>query len=204
MKDFQVEDRAVIETFVREHGLATLVSRGTDHPVACHIPLEWEPTPDDGPRLRGHMARANPQWRDFAQNAQVLAIFQSSAQHYISSSWYEQPNAPTWNYLSVHIAGRISIIEGAALWDSVRRLTDRYEQQVARCPVALDTLPASVQKQMQGIVGFEITIDHVQASFKLSQNRHAQDYQHIIEELQALQTPAAQLMANTMRDRTQP
>jgi transcriptional regulator len=198
MKDFQVEDRAVVEAFVREHGLATLVSRGADCPVATHIPLEWETTADGVPRLRGHVAKANPHWRNFAAHAQVLAIFQSPVQHYISSSWYDHPNAPTWNYLSVHITGRLSLLEGQALWDSVRRLTDRYEQQFARCPVALDTLPVAVQKQMQSIVGFEITLDHVQASFKMSQNRHANDHQNIIQELHALQTPAARLMADAM------
>ena len=198
MKDFQVEDRALVEAFVRANGLATLVGRGADHPVATHIPLEWETMTDGVPLLRGHVAKANPHWRDFAAHAQVLAIFQSPVQHYISSSWYDHPNAPTWNYLSVHIVGRISVIEGQALWDSVSRLTDRYEQQFARCPVALDTLPAAVQKQMQGIVGFEITLDQVQASFKMSQNRHADDYQTIIQELHALQTPAARLVADTM------
>ncbi|MBD2768680.1 FMN-binding negative transcriptional regulator [Hymenobacter sp. BT664] len=198
MKDFQVENRALVEAFVRDNGLATLVSRGSDYPVATHIPLEWETTADGVPLLRGHMAKANPHWHDFAAHAQVLAIFQSPVQHYISSSWYDHPNAPTWNYLSVHIVGNISIIEGQALWDSVSRLTDRYEQQFARRPVALDTLPAAVQKQMQGIVGFEITLDHVQASFKMSQNRHATDYQSIIQELQALQTPGARLMADAM------
>ena len=123
-------------------------------------------------------------------------------QHYISSSWYDNPNAPTWNYLSVHIVGRISVIEGQALWDSVSRLTDRYEQQFARCPVALDALPVAVQKQVQGIVGFEITLDQVQASFKMSQNRHANDYQNIIQELHALQTPAARPSSCELPDST--
>lgn len=203
MKDFQVDDRALIETFVRDHGLATLVSRGSEHPLATHIPLEWETTAEGVPLLRGHVAKANPQWRDFAAHEQVLAIFQSPAQHYISSSWYDHPNAPTWNYLSVHITGRVSLIEGQALWDSVSRLTDRYEQRFARCPVALDTLPAAVQKQMQGIVGFEITLDKIQASFKMSQNRNAPDYHNIIQELHALQTTEARLVADTMSSMVQ-
>lgn len=203
MKDFQVDDRALIEAFVRDNGLATLVSRGPEYPVATHIPIEWETTPAGVPMLRGHVAKANPHWRDFGAHEHVLAIFQSPVQHYISSSWYEQPNAPTWNYLSVHVRGRIRLIEGQALWDSVSRLTDRYEHKFTQHPVSLDTLPAAVQKQMQGIVGFEIIINEVQASFKLSQNRHAQDYQTIITELHALETPAAHLMADTMSSLTQ-
>jgi transcriptional regulator len=199
MKDFQVDDRALIEAFVRENGLATLVSPGPGgYPEATHVPIEWETTPAGVPVLRGHLAKANPQWRGFETHERVLVIFQSPVQHYISSSWYEQANAPTWNYLSVHVRGCVRLLEGQALWNSVSRLTDHYEQQYALCPVALATLPASVQKQMQGLVGFEVTVDEVQASFKLSQNRHAQDYHNIVQELRNLETPAARLMADTM------
>ena len=204
MKDFQVEDRTLIEAFVRDHGLATLVSCGSEFPVASHVPLEWETTPEGVPMLRGHLSKANPHWHTFEAHRQVLAIFQSPVQHYISSSWYERPNAPTWNYQTVHVRGHIALLEGQPLRDSVDRLTNRYEQQYARCPVSLGTLPASVQQQLQGLVGFEITVEHVQASFKLSQNRNPHDYQNIIQELQALEQPGAQRMADAMRRRSQP
>jgi transcriptional regulator len=122
---------------------------------------------------------------------------------YISSSWYNHPNAPTWNYLSVHVTGKLKKVEGEKIWESVRRLTNRYEQKSAN-PVSLDTLPESVQKQMNGIVGFEISIDKVEAAFKLSQNRNDEDFQNIVKQLRLSNELSASLMADVMeRERMQ-
>lgn len=197
-KHFQIEDRTVIAQFIKETGLATLISRGSEHPLATHIPLELELNEKGEEVLWGHISKANPQWKDFAKNDSVLAIFLSPVHHYISSSWYNHPNAPTWNYLSVHITGRLTIIEGDKLWESVRRLTNRYEQS-SKNPVSLDTLPESVQKQMNGIVGFEISLDKVEAAFKLSQNRNDEDFNNIIRELRLSKELSAALMADVMQ-----
>jgi transcriptional regulator len=197
MKYFKITETEVIRNFVLENGFATLVSKGPEFPEATHIPIDWEISNDGGPILRGHLAKANPQWRQFDECPEVLVIFQSPVQHYISSSWYGHENAPTWNYMSVHIQGKIRLIEGPELWDSVGRLTDRYEK-ISHCPVSLDTLPASVQKQMQAITGFEISISQIQASFKMSQNRNEADYQNVIKELLELETPMSVLMADML------
>jgi transcriptional regulator len=195
---FAVTDRELIRQFIMENSFATIVSPGEGYPVATHIPLELEVNEAGEEVLWGHVSRANPQWRLLETQPGVLAIFQSPVHHYISSSWYGHPNAPTWNYMSVHVSGRATLITGDKLWEAVRRLTNRYEQ-IAEHPVSLDTLPPSVQKQMNGLVGFELSIDKVEAAFKLSQNRNAEDYENIIRELQALGTAAAGLMAAVMR-----
>ncbi|MBK8788127.1 MAG: FMN-binding negative transcriptional regulator [Chitinophagaceae bacterium] len=149
------------------------------------------------------MSKANPQWKDFENDENVLVIFLSPVHSYISSSWYNHPNAPTWNYLSVHITGKLKIIEGEKLWETVRRLTNRYEQK-SEHPVSLDTLPESVQKQMNGIVGFEIRIDKVEAAFKLSQNRNDEDFENIVKQLRLSNELSSRLMADVMeRERLQ-
>lgn len=196
-KFFEITDHRVIEQFIKENGLATLVSKGSEFPVGTHIPLELEINEKGQKVLWGHISKANPQWKDFQKDENVLVIFLSSVNHYISSSWYNHPNAPTWNYMSVHVTGKITIIEGDKLWESVRRLTNRYEQKSAN-PVSLDTLPASVQQQMNGIVGFEIIIDKMEAAFKLSQNRNEEDYKNIIKELRLSKELMASLMADVM------
>ena len=196
-KFFEITDHRVLEQFIKENGLATLVSKGSEFPVGTHIPLELEINEKGEQVLWGHISKANPQWKDFQKDENVLVIFLSSVNHYISSSWYNHPNAPTWNYMSVHVTGKITIIEGEKLWESVRRLTNRYEQKSAN-PVSLDTLPASVQQQMNGIVGFEISIDKMQAAFKLSQNRNEEDYKNIIKELRLSNELMASLMADVM------
>ncbi|MGB4776011.1 MAG: FMN-binding negative transcriptional regulator [Daejeonella sp.] len=196
-KPFEITEQTIIEQFIKENGLATLISVGSNYPVGTHVPVELEINDKGEKVLWGHISKANPQWKDFERSSNVLVIFLSPVNHYISSSWYNHPNSPTWNYLSVHISGKLKIIEGEKLWESVRRLTNRYEQK-SENPVSLDTLPESVQRQMNGIVGFEISIDKTEAAFKLSQNRNEEDFISIIKELRLSKELSANLMADVM------
>ena len=186
-----------MEQFIRDTGLATLITKGSAYPAATHIPVELEQNANGETILWGHISKANPQWKDFEKDEHVLVVFLSPVHHYISSSWYSLPNAPTWNYMSVHVTGRIKIIEGEELWECVRRLTNRYEQKSAN-PVSLDTLPPEVQQQMNGIIGFEISIDKMEAAFKLSQNRDDEDHKNIIMQLRSSSGLSAQMMAEVM------
>lgn len=195
---FRLTDTDIIERYIRENGFATLLSSGSAYPLATHIPLELELNEAGEKILSGHMAKANPQWQLFAENPKVTAVFLSDINHYISSSWYDHPNAPTWNYISVHVSGTVQIVEGQKRWDSVKRLTERYERE-SKNPVSLDTLPPSVQQEINGLVAFEITIDKVEAAFKLSQNRNERNYQLVLDELNALGTKKATLLADIMK-----
>ncbi|HET7819301.1 MAG TPA: FMN-binding negative transcriptional regulator [Bacteroidia bacterium] len=196
-KLFEITENTIIERMIKEISFATLISKGSTFPVGTHIPLELELNEVGEKVLWGHLSKANPQWKEFQKDENVLAIFLSPVNHYISSSWYNHPNAPTWNYISVHISGTIKIIEGEKLWESVRRLTSRHEQASAH-PVSLDTLPKSVQEQMNGIVGIEISIKKSEAAFKMSQNRSDEDYKNIIQELRLKKDVLANLMADIM------
>lgn len=191
------EDRQEINDFIKEVGLATLICMDDQYPIATHTPLELEQNTAGKDVLRGHIAKANPQ-SDLLQNEpNVLAIFLSPVEHYISSSWYEKPNAPTWNYMSVHVYGKLKILTGQELWDSVERLTQRHEQ-ISRCPISLSTLPKHIQNMLRGVTGFEIEINRIEAAHKLSQNRNQKDYQNIIHELAQIDTPQSNMMSKTL------
>jgi transcriptional regulator len=99
---YKITDEKVIQEFISAVGLATLITNDNPFPMATHAPMELECDNDGNKYLRGHIAMANPQSELLKKEPNVLAIFQSSIHHYISSSWYEKPNAPTWNYMSVH------------------------------------------------------------------------------------------------------
>ncbi|MEO6303256.1 MAG: FMN-binding negative transcriptional regulator [Bacteroidia bacterium] len=200
---FEIKDKDLIHQFIKETGFATLITANGAYPVATHIPLELEINEKGESVLWGHISKTNPQWKMFQNFPKILAIFLSPVNSYVSSSWYNHPNAPTWNCMSVHVSGTIKVIEGDELWESVRRLTNRYEKNMAN-PVSLDTLPASVQKQMNGIVGFEISMDKVEAAFKLSQNRNETDFKNILEELRSSKNRNEQLMADAMEQYAKP
>ncbi|NGP87082.1 FMN-binding negative transcriptional regulator [Fodinibius halophilus] len=181
-KHYKQDDWDEIQQFIKTYSFATLVSIGDEYPVASHIPIELETNFDDETVLWGHIARGNRQWRGFRDQPNVLAIFQSY-NSYISSSWYQEPEVPTWNYQAVHIYGKLSELSEEALRESLRRLVDKYEQE-SECPVSMDSLPdAVVEPQLKGVFGFEISIDKVEASYKLSQNKSEEDHANVIEKL---------------------
>ncbi|MEW5843748.1 MAG: FMN-binding negative transcriptional regulator [Bacteroidota bacterium] len=195
-KYFRVDDNLEIEKFISENGFATLITGG-EFPAATHIPIALENEAGEKV-LRGHIARANPQWKSFESNPNVLVVFLSHVNHYISSSWYDHQNVSTWNYMSVHVSGKIKIIEGKPLYEMLTRLTAKYET-VSANPSRLDSLPADyVDKQMKAIVGFEVSVEKIEASYKLSQNRDEKNLQNIIRELELLNDHNATEMAKQM------
>ena len=155
---FREERLPVLHAFIREHGLATLVTLGPDGLVADHIPMEVHA--DDGPfgTLRGHVSRANPVWHRAAPGMEALAVFQGP-QTYVSPAWYPTKQetgkvVPTWNYAVVHARGPLHAVEDRAwLRALVERLTARYEADRADPWHVTDAPEDFVEGMLEGIVG---------------------------------------------------
>lgn len=181
-KFFKNNNTNEVKGFIEHNSFGILICQGENKILASHIPLELSTNDVGEDVLYGHISRGNEQWKNFESNKDVLAIF--PGQHtYISSSWYDHENVPTWNYIAVHVYGTIKIIEGNLLLNSLKRLVNKYEK--------LSTNPVSVEKmsekflanELKGIVGFEIKISEIEAAYKLSQNRDESNYDNIIKEL---------------------
>jgi transcriptional regulator len=197
---FREDDPGEIARFIRENSFGLLVSQENGLPVATHIPMELEGQPGDHMVIRGHIARGNPQWRTLDPDTPALAVF-SGPHAYISSSWYSQPNVPTWNYMAVHVYGRPRILTEAELRSALQNMTDTYEQGSAQ-PFHMDQLPPeTIDRMLKGIVGFELAVECVEAKYKLSQNRDAESYHNVIEALQNREDPAGKAIAEEMKKR---
>ena len=146
------------------------------------------------------MAYANPQWKTFeGENENVLVMFQGP-HAYISSSWYEHENVPTWNYQAVHVYGSASIMSEQELEKDLISLLQKYEHH-RKDPVLWETLSPQTKKQIKGIVGFKINIQEVQAAYKLSQNRNDEDYHNIIDKLNEEEDLQSHQIAEVMKNR---
>ncbi|MCI0751493.1 MAG: FMN-binding negative transcriptional regulator [Flammeovirgaceae bacterium] len=175
------QNEAEVHEFIRQNGFGILVTNVDGKPWATHTPMILS---NDGKYLTGHVSRANAQGRVFRDEPEVLAIFQGP-HTYISSSWYDHENVPTWNYIIAHAYGKIKIIEGDELFNSLKDLVYKYEKHSAR-PVSVEGMsPDYVAREMRGIVGFSIEISNIEASYKLSQNRDDKNYKEIIRQLKA-------------------
>ena len=189
----RVSDSQEIVSFIKQNAFATLVSTVDGKPWASHLPLILS---KDGNELAGHLSRGNKAWRNFS-DTEVLCIFQGP-HSYISSSWYDHENVPTWNYMIVHIYGTIKITEGEELLNSLKELTDKYEAHSQK-PVSVEGMDKSyLEKEMRGIVGVSIKITGIEASFKLSQNRDDKNHAEIVRQLKAKGDSASTDVAHEM------
>ncbi|MDQ0159554.1 FMN-binding negative transcriptional regulator [Alkalibacillus salilacus] len=198
-KHFKVTDFEDIREFIQRNSFGTIITTEEGKPIATHVPLELYKQGDDY-FITGHMAYANPQWRTLEdENENVLIMYQGS-HAYISSSWYESEDVPTWNYQSVHIYGTASIMNEHELQEDLKLLLQKYEQQ-CEDPVLWENLSSQTKKQIKGIVGFKIKVQEVQAAYKLSQNRNRKDYQNIIDHLSEEKDLQAKNLAEVMKNR---
>lgn len=180
----RVTDPRILHDLMRRFSFATLVTVHDGRPFATHLPVLVEPEWGEHGRLLAHLARANPQWMDFAPGVEALAIFQGP-HAYISPSWYEtHPSVPTWNYAVVHAYGVPQVIEDdGQIMEALRRLVATHEDGFDE-PWTLERVPADyIGKMKRGIVTFEIPILRLEGKVKLSQNRSAGDRARVIEAL---------------------
>ncbi len=194
---YKNENQEEIKKFLQENSFGILINHTNGKLCATHIPLELDINKEGKDILYGHISKENPQWNGFIDNDQVLAVF-SGPHSYISSSWYDHENVPTWNYIAVHVYGKIKIIEGEAVIESLKKLVDKYEQS-SENPVRVEDLSKKTMMQTRGIIAFQIEITEIQATKKLSQNRDGKNYQNIISELEKANTNQSVAIANEMK-----
>ena len=175
-KHFAVEDQEEIFSFLDANAFGQLVSTAEGRPMASHLPFLIG---EDRASLQCHLARQNPQWREL-DGQQALVTF-LGPHDYISPSWYKNPGVPTWNYQAVHIYGRCRVFDDAeplaAMVDALSRV---YESAFEK-----PWQPEYRDAMLKAIVGVEISIDELQAKYKLSQNRAAEDRAGVIRKLDA-------------------
>jgi transcriptional regulator len=187
-----------VREFIRTHSFAILVNDLEGKPWATHTPLELGTDAQGEDILIGHIARANPQWKAFQGNPEVLCIFQGP-HTYISSSWYKEEEVPTWNYIAVHVYGTVQIMEEVEVLAWLSQLVDQHEAG-EKDPVSLSRMSPATLRQVRGVVGFRIRINEILAAFKLSQGRE-EDHQRIIEELASKNNPASRQISGIMDKR---
>lgn len=199
----------VLHDLLRAHPLAALVTLDAKELNANHIPFELDAAPAPLGTLRGHVARANPVWRNYSQEVEALAIFQGP-QHYITPSWYPSKRetgkvVPTFNYIVVHAYGALRVIDDREwLRGLVGRLTDRHEAARAQPWKVSDAPDDYIEKMLGAIIGIEISLTRLVGKWKASQNQPATNRDGVIKGLGELANPDARTMAAIIRQTIKP
>lgn len=176
-KYYQINDYEKIKNFMIENDFVT---NDGSKPVATHLPVNIEEK-DGVLYISGHFAKGNKQWQTIEDNNNVLIIF-SGPNAYISSSWYEKEDVPTWDYQSVHAYGIGSLLNETQLKEDLMVLLNKYESNRVN-GVKWEDFSDKTKEQIKGIVGFKIKVEKLEAAYKLSQTRSQSEKENIIMNL---------------------
>lgn len=196
---FRARDLRALDRLAAHNAFGTLVSQIGGAPYASHLPVLYRRAGEQV-TLRGHWARANPQWRDIA-GQRVLFVFHGP-HAYISPRWYVEPrdNVPTWNYAVAHVYGRMRIFDEAAeLERLVTALAEQYEAG-AEAPWRFEDTGEAGRARLKAIVGFELVAEEIQVKLKLNQNHRSENARGAIEGLRAESSAGSEEVASWMED----
>ena len=161
---------------IKTYPLATVISVKDNQPLITHLPLVYE----DG-KLIGHIDIYNPQAALLKNDNDVTVIF-AGPECYISPSIYSTTQLPTWNYIKVHLKGKVKAIESkAALKQSLITMTELLEAPYHK--YVLEPENPRLDKNLGYIEMFEIEITNWEGKFKLSQDKKPTDIKAAREEL---------------------
>lgn len=199
---FAETDIDTLHGLMHAHPLATLVTLADGVLDANHVPLQLDAEAAPLGVLRGHLARANPLWRQHPAAVDVLAIFHGP-QAYVSPGWYptkvESGKAvPTWNYATVHAHGRLRVIDDAAwLRAHVEALTAANEAVFPEPWQVADAPADYIDRMLAAVVGIEITVTRLEGKWKASQNQPPQNRAGVVRGLREADAaaPMADLVA---------
>ncbi len=201
---FAIDDLQDLHQQILATRLAMLVTHGEQGLQASHIPLLLDTEQGPNGTLYGHLAKANPQWKELQNGAEALVIF-AGADAYVSPGFYPAKAehgkvVPTWNYVAVHAYGRAEVFSDAdRLLNLVSALTDRHEASRAQPWKVADAPADYIDGMLRAIVGFALPIERLEGKRKLSQNRSAADIAGVREGLAASPDAQDQALAHLMR-----
>lgn len=156
--------------FARDRGFGVLaVTLPDGPPLISHVPFLLS---DDATYAELHLVRSNP----IARLGEVAdaRIAVTGPDSYVSPDWYDLPEqVPTWNYIAVHLTGRLSPLPESALPALLDRVTARFEARLAPKPEwTMDKMPdQTAARMMRAILPFRLEITAIDGTWKLNQNK---------------------------------
>ncbi len=196
---FTEQDEKKVFEFMQKTTFSLIAGIHNNFPVASHVPLEVKKL--NGKIIfSGHIMKGTDHYKAFLENENVLVIF-SGPHCYVSASWYVKKNvASTWNYMDVHVKGKIKFTDNDETKKIIENITNKYEDPESEA--AFNKLPKEyVDRLSKAITGFNIEVENIDHVFKLSQNHDEITRKQIIENLKKLNDCNSNEIANEMEQR---
>jgi len=157
-------------SFARERSFGTLAINADSGPLLSHIPFLLS---EDGTYLEAHLVRSNPILKCLDSEIDaVIAV--NGGDTYISPDWYELDNqVPTWNYVAVHIRGKLMRLPQDQLSGILERLSSQFETRLLPKPEwKMDKVEQDTLEKLQSmIVPISMQVSSIDGTWKLAQNK---------------------------------
>ncbi|KAJ5126869.1 hypothetical protein N7448_007648 [Penicillium atrosanguineum] len=219
-------------------GVLTTAISSPSHPFiqSSHIPWVLDEISDDPEapvkgRLRGHMARANPQSKAMIESASnttkleqdVMILFTNQYHHYVTPKFYTETKpatakvVPTWNYAAAQVYGKATIYYDSAAEETAQYLSRQIDDLSKMCETSImgytgrdgKPEPWSVSEaperyidiMKKAIIGIEVTIESIGGKAKMSQESGEGDRQGVIEGFNGLGSDVGAYIAQQVKER---
>lgn len=172
-KPFHVDDRETLLTFLREHPFVTIAAAVRGRPFVAQAPVVIRELDFGEVALDFHLSRGNALAPYVVQGFRAVALA-TGPDAYVSPDWYGSADqVPTWNYVSTEAEGLVAPLSDA---EFVALLDDLSAQEEARLapkkPWTREKMsPGRFETMMRGIIGCRLTVERLEGTFKLSQNK---------------------------------
>ena len=202
---YRISDDRWHRRIVDGHPLATFITNGPDMPWASRIPALAAPgQPGSGPltgtEMFGHLNRANPHWKSLADGTHARLMFDGPGGFVTPAVYPSDPSSPTWNFAAVHVCGRIRLIHDTEeTLEVVRWTAERLEDRFGAGWDQTSSVDY-FRRIVHGVGAFRLTVDSVEALFKLSQEKPADVRESVIRHYEADKTGAGWPIAHLMRE----
>ena len=201
-RTFKNENLGELHALIRSYSFGIVFSQATgsaDSAIATHLPFLLDTERGPNGTLIAHFARANPHWKSWQEDTELLTVFQGP-HGYISPAWYTNKTAvPTWNYAAVHVYGRPKLIHDPV---ELRPLVEKLVS-VNEAPLGnqwdQSLMEPLMETELQAIVGFEIPIERIEGKYKFNQNRPLADQRSVVEQLSSSEHPDHKAMVAIMK-----
>ena len=157
--------------FARNRGFGILTVADAEGVMAAHVPFVLD---KDGNEAEMHLVRSNPIARALAAGPARALLIVSGPDAYISPDWYGiDDQVPTWNYVAVHLSGSLVLEEATGMRGHLDRIAAHFEPMLApkRPWTAEKMREETLAKLMRGIVPARLSVETVESTFKLNQNK---------------------------------
>ncbi|MWD26221.1 FMN-binding negative transcriptional regulator [Aquicoccus sp. SCR17] len=155
--------------FARDRGFGLLALSTDGAPLISHIPFLLS---EDGATADLHLARPNPMVRAL-EGPHPARLAVAGPHSYVSPDWYGAADqVPTWNYVAVHLTGRLEPRPDEELPALLDRLSAHFESALPKPTWTMAKMtPGVAERMFRAIKPYRLHVEEVEGTWKLAQNK---------------------------------